>query len=113
MSASNLANQDCIPCKGDQSAMSKEQAREHLPQVPGWQLNETATALQRKLTFKGFAKAVYAANAAAHLSDQTGHHADVRFGWGYCEITYTTHEIGGLSKNDFICAAKLNARLNN
>ena len=49
------------------------------------------------------------ANLAAWHGDKQGHHPDVAFGWGYCSISYTTHEIGGLSENDFICAAKLDA----
>lgn len=68
-------------------------------------------ALKRRLTFKGFAKAVYTANLAAFLADREGHHPDISFGWGYCDILYTTHDIGGLSENDFICAAKFDRLL--
>jgi len=67
--------------------------------VPGW------------LEFKGYAKAVYHANLAAWLADREGHHPDVAFGWGYCEVTFTTHDLNGLSENDFICAAKLDRLL--
>ncbi len=71
-----------------------------------WNMDADVTRLVRRLEFKGFAKAVYHANLAAWLADQEGHHPDVAFGWGYCEIIFTTHEAGGLTKNDFICAAK-------
>lgn len=76
---------------------------------PDWQTCEDGKSITRHFTFKGFAKATHTANAAAFLSDQTGHHADITFGWGYCTITYTTHEADRLSEVDFICATKLDA----
>ncbi|WP_422050032.1 4a-hydroxytetrahydrobiopterin dehydratase [Shimia sp.] len=78
---------------------------------PDWVMVADGKSLVRTLRFKAYAKAVYAANMVAFLSDKEGHHADVRFGWGYCEITYTCHELDRLSENDFICAAKLDALL--
>ncbi len=78
---------------------------------PDWTESVDGKSITRRFTFKGFAKATYTANAAAFLSDQTGHHADIAFGWGYCTITYTTHEADRLSEVDFISAAKLDAML--
>ncbi len=78
---------------------------------PDWNTSADGKSISRRFTFKGFAKATYTANAAAFLSDQTGHHADIAFGWGYCTITYTTHEADRLSEVDFISAAKLDAML--
>ncbi len=65
----------------------------------------------RRLEFKGFAKACHAANLAAFLSDKTGHHADIRFGWGYCEVRFTTHDAGGLTDADFDNAARFDQLL--
>ncbi|RPE67403.1 4a-hydroxytetrahydrobiopterin dehydratase [Pacificibacter maritimus] len=76
---------------------------------PDWILDAQAQKLTRTFTFKAYAKAVYTANLAAFISDQQGHHADVAFGWGYCTVTFTSHELGRLSPDDFICAAKLDA----
>ena len=76
-----------------------------------WELAPDGKSITRTFTFKGFAKATYTANAAAFLSDNTGHHADIAFGWGYCKITYTTHEADRLSEVDFTCARKLDAML--
>ncbi len=58
---------------------------------------------------KGYAPAHMLANAAAFLAEREGHHPDISFGWGWCEVTFWTHTVGGLSDNDFICAAKLDA----
>lgn len=65
--------------------------------------------LSRKFKVKGYAPAHMLANAAAFLAEREGHHPDIAFGWGWCEVTWWTHTVGGLSMNDFICAAKLDA----
>ncbi len=80
-----------------------------------WQFsnNDKATrhqnykAIVRKFKFKGFAKALECAIRAGEISETQGHHPDIRLGWGYCHITFSTHSEGGLTKRDFICAAKL------
>ena len=104
----DLTQQTCEPCQGIGKPMTAEQAREQMGALhDDWELNADATQISRTFRFKGFAKAVYTANLAAYLADREGHHPDVSFGWGYCTIRYTSHELGGLSLNDFICAAKL------
>ena len=108
----DLAEKTCAPCRGGIAAMDAKEARAMMADLhEGWQLSADATSLTRRLEFKGFAKAVYTANLAAWLADQQGHHPDIVFGWGYCEILFTTHEADGLSENDFICAAKFDRLL--
>ncbi|HCH23734.1 MAG TPA: 4a-hydroxytetrahydrobiopterin dehydratase [Oceanospirillaceae bacterium] len=111
MSTQALALQTCAPCHTASSSMPTEEVQKLLPQIANWTLHPSGQKIQRKLTFKGFAKAVYCVNLSTYVSDLTGHHADVRFGWGYCEIDYTTHDVDGLTLNDFICAAKLDLLL--
>ena len=77
----------------------------------GWHLSPEGTAISRRFDFKGFAKAVEMANLAAWLGNKQNHHPDVCFGWGYCEVTFTTHDAGGLTDADFQCAARLNELL--
>ena len=55
------------------------------------------------------AKALMLVNAVGYLAEAQGHHPDIKLGWGYAEVSFTTHSVGGLSENDFICAAKLDA----
>ena len=106
----DLSSKSCAACEGwvpplgdDQLTMLKAKLD------PAWDIDAQATSLSRKFAFKAFAKAVYTANLAAFISDKEGHHADIAFGWGYCHVTFTSHELGRLSENDFICAAKLAA----
>lgn len=106
----DIAQKSCDACDGWAPPLSATDYEDLMKQLdPAWVLDMAQNTLSRRFEFKGFAKAVYLANAAAFLSDKEGHHADVAFGWGYCNITYTSHELGRLSANDFICAAKLDA----
>ena len=104
----SLADRNCVPCSGGVPALTRDKAEGHLAQLsPDWQLDPDAKMLRRHFKFKGFAKATHLANLCAWLADQQGHHPDISFGWGYVDIQLTTHEIDGLSENDFVWAAKL------
>lgn len=74
-----------------------------------WQLDAASKMLTRRFEFKASPRPCALANLAAWHGDKQGHHPDIALGSGYCAISYTTHEIGGLAENDFICAAKLDA----
>lgn len=108
----DLTSGSCAACDGWVPPLSDADIEALKAKLhPDWRIEADGKSLVRMLKFKAYAKAVYAANMAAFLSDKEGHHADVRFGWGYCEITYTSHELDRLSENDFICAAKLDTML--
>lgn len=113
MTICNLGDKSCVPCRGDMPAMLAAEAQALMGGLDaGWRLEMAGGGqLVRRLEFKGFAKAVYTANLAAWLGDREAHHPDIAFGWGYCELVWTTHAIGGLSENDFICAAKFDRLL--
>ena len=106
---SDLASKACVPCQGGMAAYDAATAQSMAAQLTGWALSDDATTITRRFEFKGFAKAVEMANLAAWLGNKQGHHPDISFGWGYCQVTFTTHEAGGLTENDFICAARLDA----
>lgn len=89
--------------------IDREKAMERLSQLDGWVLSDDARMIRRRFEFKGFSKAVEMANLAAWLGKKHDHHPDISFGWGYCEVAFTTHDAGGLSESDFNCAAHLNA----
>lgn len=74
---------------------------------PDWRCD--GGRLTRRFTLKGYAPALMLANAAGFLAERENHHPDIGFGWGWCEVTWWTHTVNGLSRNDFICAAKLDA----
>lgn len=80
-----------------------------LEDLTGWSLTQEGRAITRRFDFKGFARAVEMANLAAWLGNRHDHHPDIAFGWGYCAVTFTTHDAGGLTQADIDCAARLNA----
>ena len=106
----DLTSKTCGACEGVGVPLTQSEIDALTEQLsPEWSIDAEAQSLTRKFTFKAFAKAVYTANLVAYVCNKEGHHADVAFGWGYCHVTFTSHELGRLSENDFICAAKVDA----
>lgn len=84
-----------------------------LPQLdPAWQLEDNRHALCRSFSFRDFHQVMAFINAVAWIAHREDHHPDMELGYNRCRIRYSTHAIGGLSENDFICAAKVDALLN-
>ena len=84
------------------------EAESLLGQLHGdWRIAGDAKSLQRAYRFKDFYRTMSFVNAVAHVANLEDHHPDLQVGYDYCRITFTTHAIGGLSQNDFICAAKV------
>ena len=105
-----LKGAKCVPCEGGVAALSVAEATALRGQLHAdWCLGKEAKSLQRALKFKDFYRTMSFVNALAHLANTEDHHPDLEFGYDYCRITFTTHAIGGLSQNDFICAAKTDA----
>lgn len=107
----DLKERRCKPCEGGVDPMGREQAEALVDQVPGWKLSEDGKSISRRFEFKGFYRTVGFVNALAWVANREDHHPDFSAGYNYCEVTFTTHAVGGLSENDFICAAKVNALL--
>lgn len=109
---SELTVEKCEPCEGGVEPMDRKQAESLLAELHGdWSLNDDATEIRRDYQFKGFYRTMAFVNAVAWIANAEGHHPDLEVGWGHCLVRYTTHAIDGLSRNDFICAAKIDALL--
>ncbi len=103
-----LKNKHCKPCEGGVCALDESLSMQQIEQVPGWELVDDNTGIVRRFKFSNFVATMSFINAMADMAEQQGHHPDFSAGYNYCEVRYTTHAIGGLSENDFICAAKIN-----
>jgi len=104
-----LSDKSCAPCNGNALALDAATIETLLIELgEHWQLSDDGKRITRRYTFKGFAKAVYLSNLCVWLADQQGHHPDMAFGWGYCQVNLTTHDVNALTENDFIWAANLN-----
>ena len=105
----NLQNKKCKPCEGGVPPMSPEAADALLAQLDGW--DRDGNEISKTYRFKNYYETMAFVNAAAYVSHREDHHPDLLVDYKTCAVTYTTHAIGGLSENDFICAAKLDALL--
>ena len=103
-----LSSKRCVPCEGGVPALSRAEAEAQLRSLAsGWQLSTDAKSITRAFGFVDFFRTMSFVNALAHVANIEDHHPDLEVGYNYCRIRFTTHAIGGLSENDFICAAKI------
>lgn len=103
----DLASRHCQPCAGGMPPLPREEAETLLKTVPGWEVQENA--IVRLFAFKNFYQTISFVNAVAWIAHSEDHHPDLEVSYKNCRVRYTTHAVGGLSENDFICAARINA----
>jgi len=103
-----LKQQECEACRADAPKVSEEEARELRKEIPEWELagNKGERRLQRAFNFDDFAQALAFTNKVGELAEQQGHHPELLTGYGHVQVTWYTHKINGLHRNDFIMAAK-------
>ncbi|MEO8401914.1 MAG: 4a-hydroxytetrahydrobiopterin dehydratase [Gammaproteobacteria bacterium] len=106
---SELETKRCMACEAGVPPLKEEAITKMLSQIPGWEIKSGKKMITRRFEFKNFYKTMAFVNAVAWISNQENHHPDMMVGYNYCEVNYTTHALDGLSENDFICAAKVNA----
>lgn len=104
----NLLEERCKACEGGVDPLTEEQAKTYLEDIPGWEVSADTKSIKRTVHFKNYFHTMAFVNAIAFMAHDENHHPDLKVCYNLCEITYTTHAIGGLSYNDFICAAKAN-----
>jgi len=102
-----LARKKCVPCEGGVDPLSPAQVGPLLKGLPGWSLE--GAMITRTYTFANYHETMAFVNATAWISHREDHHPDLLVGYDKCKVSYITHAIDGLSENDFICAAKLDA----
>jgi 4a-hydroxytetrahydrobiopterin dehydratase len=102
-----LAKSKCKPCEGGVAAFGEAQALDMLQKLKGWSLE--GGKLVKAYPFANYHHTMAFVNALAWISHREDHHPDLEVGYNKCRVTYWTHAVGGLSENDFICAAKCDA----
>jgi 4a-hydroxytetrahydrobiopterin dehydratase len=102
-----LALQHCRAATG--AALAASEVATLLAEVPDWTVIDGA--LQRPFEFNDYARLLCFVNAVGWLAQQQDHHPDLSITWGRCTVRWHTHSVAGLSINDFICAARVDALL--
>ena len=103
-----LAEMKCVACRADAPRVTDAEIDELMPQIPDWELLEIdgVKRLRRVFRFGDFAEALRFTNAVGELAETEGHHPSLLTEWGRTTVTWWTHKIKGLHRNDFVMAAK-------
>ena len=103
----DLASRKCVPCKGVENKLKPAQVQFFLAEIKGWEAKDDK--LTKSFTFKDFVTAMEFLNRVAEVAETEGHHPDFSVHYNRVDFTIFTHDVGGLSENDFIVAAKIDA----
>lgn len=103
----NLVHQKCIACEAGTDPLTDAEANRLLGDLAGWRIERGA--LKREYTFANFRASIDFVNRVANIAETEGHHPDIFIWYKVVTLILTTHAIGGLSVNDFIVAAKIDA----
>ena len=103
-----LKNLHCRPLEGA-APMASAEIDAHLARLSGWQLRDGA--IEKAYAFDDFHRTMAFVNAVAWIAHAEDHHPDLAVSYGGCTVRFNTHSVGGISINDFICAAKVDALL--
>ncbi len=104
---SELSTRKCIPCEGGVAPLRQDEVNRLLQQLQGWE--PAGGKIAKTYSFTNYYQTMAFVNATAWISHREDHHPDLAVGYNKCRVEYSTHAIGGLSENDFICAAKCDA----
>ena len=107
--ASDLTSKQCQPCVGGMPAFTQTEIDALIKQLAGWK--QSGVVISKVFSFKNYYPTIAFVNAVAWLSHREDHHPDLIVTYNSCTVTYTTHAANGLTENDFICAAKVDALL--
>ena len=109
---SDLNKKHCVPCEGGVAPLDKDTISELMKEVhTDWQLRDDNKEIHRLFKFKDYHQTMAFVNSVASIAHEEDHHPDMEVSYSKCLIRYSTHAIGGLSTNDFICAAIIDVQM--
>jgi 4a-hydroxytetrahydrobiopterin dehydratase len=108
---SDLLTKQCTPCTAQTPRVSPEEVNRLIGTLPGYKADLQAGSISKVYEFDDFYETMAFVNALAYIAHVEDHHPELAVSYNRCAVTFSTHAIGGLSENDFICAAKIEALL--
>ncbi|HHH42956.1 MAG TPA: 4a-hydroxytetrahydrobiopterin dehydratase [Gammaproteobacteria bacterium] len=97
-------------CRRETSRLDDDAVQALMTEIHAdWSLGEDGQTILREFRFKNYYQTIAFVNALAWVAHREDHHPDLEVGYNRCLVRYSTHSVGGLSENDFICAARIDA----
>jgi len=109
MRTTDLADKRCKPCTGGEAPLTLVEIQRLLGQLDGWSFRDGV--ITKTYAFPDYWRTMAFVNATAWISHREDHHPELLVGYNTCRVNYHTHAIQGISENDFICAARIDALL--
>jgi len=106
-----LINKQCRDYSKDESPLNLSDIENYRQHIPQWQFCATENELSQTFHFNNYHQTIDFVNTVAQVSHQQNHHPDMEVSYNRCKVRYRTHSVGGLTENDFICAALIDAKL--
>jgi 4a-hydroxytetrahydrobiopterin dehydratase len=103
--SSSLADKHCKPLPPGTPALEGNEISELIGSVHGWDVEDGR--ISKTFMFDDYHQTIAFVNMIAFIANREEHHPDLEVGYSHCKVTFSTHSVGGLSENDFICAAKI------
>jgi 4a-hydroxytetrahydrobiopterin dehydratase len=104
-----LSRAHCQPLRGAEHKLARAAVDGYLADLPGWELAADGGSIRKTYRFENYYQTLAFVNALAFVAHREDHHPDLGVHYNRCVVEYSTHDVGGLSRNDFICAAKAEA----
>lgn len=111
MTQTELQTESCKPLKGSEHRLSRSDIAEAGALFPDWTIAIDGADMTRSLAFENYYQTIAFVNALAFIAHQQDHHPDLEVAYNRVGIRFSTHDVGGLSRNDLICAARTEALL--
>lgn len=105
----DLLTARCQPRAGAGHRLDGAELARQLARLPGWELADDGNLLQRRFEFADYYRTMAFVNALAHIAHRQDHHPDLSVHYGHVIVQWSTHDVGGISANDIICAAQTSA----
>ena len=102
-----LTEKRCLPCEKGAPPLAEAVVADYMRQVPQWELGQGGKEISRLFAFDSYWAGLGFTNAVAWIAQAEKHHPDIELKYKKVKVSYSTHAVGGLSENDFICAAKV------
>lgn len=103
----SLRAQHCVPRKGKDDGLSREDVSAYLAALPDWHLAADSNEIRKEFRFTDYFHTIAFVNAVVSIAHREDHHPDLEVSYNRCIVRYSTHDVGGLSLNDVICAARV------